>query len=166
MDEWSESLKLYNPRHTLYAMGILTDLFLQIQIHILKPALGLQLPGGKIDKCSSICLSVHQSGRPSFLSITNHILSIILHRRRKVLNIGGGRGARFRILGGGGARGDKLFAGCKLIGAPAPNHCQIIAFLTLKTDNIAKLKIEIIKSILLEIPSNKIKGTYVKLVHL
>ena len=150
MDEWSESLKLYTPRHTLYAMGILTDLFLQIQIHILKPALGLQLPGGKIDKCSSICLSVHHSGRSSFLSITNHILSIILHRRRKVLNIGGRRGARFRILGGG-ARGAKLFAGCKLIGAPAPNQCQIIAFLTLKTDNIAKLRIEI-KSILLEIP--------------
>ena len=105
MDEWSESLKLYTPRHTLYAMGILTELFLQIQIHILKPALGIQLPGGKIDKCSSICLSVHQSGRPSFLSITNHILSIILHRRRKVLNTGGGRGARFRILGGGGGGG-------------------------------------------------------------
>ena len=113
MDEWSESLKLYTPRHTLYAMGILTDLFLQIQIHILKPALGLQLPGGKIDKCSSICLSVHQSGRPSFLSITNHILSIILHRRRKVLNIGGGRGTRFRILvggRGGGARGGPNFS--------------------------------------------------------
>ena len=107
MDEWSESLKLYTPRHTLYVMGILTALLLQIQIHILKPALGLQLPGGKIDKCSSICLSVHQSGRLSFLSITNHILSIILHRRRKVLNIGGGRGARFRILGGGGEGGGK-----------------------------------------------------------
>ena len=76
----------------------------------------------------------------------------------KVQNIRGGGG-------GGGARGAKLFAGCKLIGAPAPNLCQIIAFLTLKTDNIAKLRIEI-KSILLEIPSNKIKGTYVKLVHL
>ena len=70
----------------------------------------------------------------------------------KVQNIGGG---------GGGARGTKLFAGCKLIGAPAPNQCQIIAFLTLKTDNIAKLRIEI-KSILLEIPSNKIKGTYME----
>ena len=42
-------------------MGILTDLFLQIQIHILEPGLGLQLPGGKIDKCSPICLSVHSS---------------------------------------------------------------------------------------------------------
>ena len=104
MDEWSESLKLYTPRHTLYAMGILTDLFLQIQVHILKPALGLQLPGGKIDKCSSICLSVHQSGRPSFLSIINHILSIILHRRRKVLNIGGG-GGKVQNIGGGGEGG-------------------------------------------------------------
>ena len=86
-------------------MGILTDLFLEIQIHILKPALGLQLPGGKIDKCSSICLSVHQSGRPSFLSITNHILSIILHRRRKVLNIGGGRGQGSEYWRGGGGGG-------------------------------------------------------------
>ena len=49
------------------------------------------------------------------------------HRRTKVLNIGGGGGgARFRILGGprrgeGGGRGAEVFAGCKLIGAPAPN---------------------------------------------
>ena len=50
----------------------------------------------------------------------------------------------------------KLFAGCKLIRAPVPNQCQIITFLTLKTDNIAKLRIEL-KSILLETPSNKIK---------
>ena len=105
MDEWSESLKLYTPRHTFYAMGILTDLFLQIQIHILKPALGIQLPGGKIDTCSSICLSVQQSGRPSFLSITNHILSIILHRRRKVLNIGGGGGQGSEYWGEGGGGG-------------------------------------------------------------
>ena len=84
------------------------------------------------------------------------------------MNIGG---PRLRILGGGGgaggargARGAKLFAGCKLIGAPAPNQCQIVTFLTLKTDDIAKLRIEL-KSILLEIPSNKIKGTYIKLVH-
>ena len=77
-------------------------------------------------------------------------------------------GARFKILGEGrgeGARGAKLFAGCKLIGALAPNQRQIITFLTLKTDNIAKLRIEL-KSIFLEIPSNKIKGTYIKLVHL
>ena len=46
--------------------------------------------------------------------------------------------------------GTKLFAGCKLIGASAPNQCQITTFLRLKTDNIAKLRIEL-KSILLEI---------------
>ena len=64
-------------------------------------------------------------------------------------------------IGGGG--GGKLSAGCKLIGAPAPNQCQIITFLTLKTDNIAKFRMEL-KSILLEIPSYKIKGTFIKLV--
>ena len=32
-------------------------------------------------------------------------LLCVSHRRRKVLNIGGGGGARFRILGGGGGRG-------------------------------------------------------------
>ena len=64
----------------------------------------------------------------------------------KVQNIGGRR------------TGGKLFAGCKLIGA-----LQVITFPTLKTDHMAKLRIEL-KSILLEIPSNKIKGTYIKLV--
>ena len=77
------------------------------------------------------------------------------HRRRKVLNIVGG-GVRILVGGGGGQGGGKLFAGCKLIGAPAPNQCQIITFLTLKTDNIANLRIKL-KSILLEIPLNKIK---------
>ena len=70
-------------------------------------------------------------------------------RQRKVLNfflVGGWGGGwrdvtRFRILGRGG--GGKLFAGCKLIGALAPNQCQIITFLTLKTDNITKLRIEL-----------------------
>ena len=38
------------------------------------------------------------------------------HRRRKVLNIAGGR-ARFRTLGG---KGGQTFRCCKLIGAPAP----------------------------------------------
>ena len=76
----------------------------------------------------------------------------ILHRRRKVLNTGG-------------QEGDKLFPGCKLIGAPAPSQCQTITFLTLKTDHIAKLRTEL-KSILLEIPSYKIEGIYIKLVHL
>ena len=46
----------------------------------------------------------------------------------KVQNIGGGQG------GGGGS----------------PNQCQIITFLTLKSDNVAKLRIEL-KSIRLEI---------------
>ena len=54
------------------------------------------------------------------------------------------------IGGAGGQGGAKILAGCKLIGAPAPSQCQIITFLTLKTDNIAKLRI-IFKSILLEI---------------
>ena len=74
-------------------------------------------------------------------------------------------GARFRILGAKGGGGQTFFAGCKLTGAPAPNLRQIITFLTLKTDNITKLRIEL-KSILLEIPSNRIKSTYIKLVHL
>ena len=74
----------------------------------------------------------------------------------KVQNIGGG--------GGGWQSGATLFAGCKIIRAPAPNQCQRITFLILKTDDIAKLRTEL-KSILLEIPSNKLKGTYIKLVH-
>ena len=40
----------------------------------------------------------------------------------------------FRILGKGARGGGKRFAGCKLIGAPASNQCQMITFLTLKTD--------------------------------
>ena len=97
-----------------------------------------------------------------------------LHRLREVLNIvwwggGGGGGGKVQNMGGGGGgkeRGEaKLFGGFKLIGAPAPNQRKIITFLTLKTDNIAKLRMKL-KSILLEIPSNKIKGTYIKLIHL
>ena len=34
---------------------------------------------------------------------------------------GGGRDKVQNIGGGGGGKGSKLFAGCKLIGAPAPN---------------------------------------------
>ena len=73
---------------------------------------------------------------------------VILQRRRKVLNIG-------REGGGGGGQGSEYwgakwggrpFAGCKLP-ALAPNQCQIMTFLTLKTDNIEKLRIEL-KSIL------------------
>ena len=79
---------------------------------------------------------------------------------------GGGECKKAKLGGGGGeCKKAKLFAGCKLIGDPAPNQCQTITFLTLKTDNIAKLRIEL-KSILLEIPSNEIKGTCIKLVHL
>ena len=52
------------------------------------------------------------------------------HRRTKVLNIGGGGGGGGKVQniggakeggGGGGGRGAEVFAGCKLIGAPAPN---------------------------------------------
>ena len=83
-----------------------------------------------------------------------------IYRRRKVLNIWGGegRGQGSEYWGIGGPRGGgKLFAGCKVDGAPAAisvHQCQIITFLILKTDNIAKLRIEL-KSILLDIPSNK-----------
>ena len=59
---------------------------------------------------------------------------------------GGGTGGHW------GARWAKPFAGCELIAAPATKLCQIITFLTLEIDNIAKLRIEF-KSILLEIPS-------------
>ena len=62
-----------------------------------------------------------------------------------------GGGSQVQNTGGG-----QLFAGCKLTGAPAPSQCQTITFLTMKTDNIAKLKIAL-KSILSEIheTSNK-----------
>ena len=77
---------------------------------------------------------------------------------------GGVGGPRFRILvGGGGAREGGNFADCELIGATAPNQCQIITFLRLKTDTIAKLRLEQ-ENILLEIHSNKIICTYIKLV--
>ena len=46
-------------------------------------------------------------------------------------------GARIRILEGPKLGGGKRFAGCKLIGAPAPNQFQIITYLTLKTRNVA-----------------------------
>ena len=78
---------------------------------------------------------------------------------------GGGGGGQGSEYWGRGQEGAKLFAGCKLIGAPVPNQCQIIIFLTLKRDNIAKLRIEL-KSIHLEIPSNKTKGKSFKLVYL
>ena len=43
-------------------------------------------------------------------------------------------------LRGGGGKGGQLFAGCKLIEAPAPNQCQIMTFFTLKTNYIKKIK--------------------------
>ena len=63
--------------------------------------------------------------------------------------------------GGGG------WGGAKVMLPPPPSLSlsfyayEIIAFLTLKNDNIAKLRIEF-KSMLLELPSTKIKGTYIK----
>ena len=45
------------------------------------------------------------------------------------------------------------------------NQYLINPFLTLKTDSIAKLRKEL-RSLLLEIPSDKIKGIFIKLVHL
>ena len=47
------------------------------------------------------------------------------------------------IWGGARGGGGKLFAGCKLVRAPAPNQCKITTFITLKTDNMAKLRIEL-----------------------
>ena len=52
--------------------------------------------------------------------------------------MGGGQGSEYW---GGGAKvgGGKFFDVCKLIGA-SPSQCQIITFLTLKTDSIEKLE--------------------------
>ena len=75
------------------------------------------------------------------------------------MNTGEGRGGGGNVQNIGGPRGAKLFTGCELIGAPAPNQCQIITFFTLKTANIANLRLEL-KSIYLEITSNK-KRTYI-----
>ena len=70
------------------------------------------------------------------------------HRRRKVLSTG----VRVKVQKiGGQGEGRQLFTGCKLIKAPLLNQCQLITFLTLKTDSKAKFRIEL-KSILLEIP--------------
>ena len=71
----------------------------------------------------------------------------------KPMQICGSSHRRKKVCGGHwGARWAKPFAGCELIAAPATKLCQIITFLTLEIDNIAKLRIEF-KSILLEIPS-------------
>ena len=66
---------------------------------------------------------------------------------------GGGGGGKVQNIRGGGRGRGKLFAGCKLIGAPVPNQYQIITLLILKTDDMAKLRTAL-KSILLEIPFN------------
>ena len=82
------------------------------------------------------------------------------------MGVGREDGGGGQEVGGGRGKGGKLFAGCKLIAAPGLNQYQIITFLILKTDTcniLAKLRIEL-KSILLEIPSNKMKGTYITLV--
>ena len=60
---------------------------------------------------------------------------------------GGGGGQGSKYWGGGGGKGGQLFAGYKLIGAPAPNQCQIITFFTLKTNYITRIEL---KSILLD----------------
>ena len=75
----------------------------------------------------------------------------LFHQTLKSLNIGGrGGGANFSLA-------------VNLSEPPPPplNHWHIITYLTLKTDSIAQLRIEL-KSILLKIPSNRIKGTYIK----
>ena len=74
-----------------------------------------------------------------------------MHRCREILNIGGTKVQNIFVclsmcvcVGRGGGQGrTKLFAFCKLIGAPAPNQCQFIAFLTLKTDDLTKFRIEL-----------------------
>ena len=62
-----------------------------------------------------IFLSLSLTARIRFRIIATELLSRIKanHRQRKVKNIQGGGGARFRILGGGGggARGDNFPAG-------------------------------------------------------
>ena len=83
--------------------------------------------------------------KPDYRVVTNETPRNIGVGRFGILGEGGGRGGKVQNIGR--PRWAKFFAGCKLIGAPAPNQCQIITFLTLKTDNIANLRIEL-KSIL------------------
>ena len=73
---------------------------------------------------------------------------------------GGGGGARFRIFGGWGVAKGEGANFSPAITDRSPRPQSVPTFLTLKTDNIVKLRIEL-KSILLEIHSNKIKGTYI-----
>ena len=66
------------------------------------------------------------------MSLITHNISV---GRFLILGGGGGGGKVQNIGGGGGGQGGaKHYAGCKLIGDPAPNQCQIITF----PDTIAK----------------------------
>ena len=108
---------------------------------------------------------------------------VITHRRRKVKNIGG---PRFRILGGprGGGPNSQQAHGIVLTSVRRNdvastsfrrhvptrfliNQCQIITFLILKSDIIENSRTEL-KGIVLPVPSNQIKVTYLpfNLVHL
>ena len=68
--------------------------------------------------------------------------------------------------GGGGQAGPNFSLAVNWSEPQSLNMCQIITFLTLKTDSITKLRIELKSILLIEIPSSKIKGTYIKLIHL
>ena len=55
-----------------------------------------------------------------------------------LINLGGG---------GGGEQGSHFPLAINRSEPPLPNQCQIITFLTLKTDHMAKFRIELLKSI-------------------
>ena len=106
--KWSESLKLYTSRHTFVCHGYSnrpvssnTDSYIEA---CFRPPTSWRENTQMFFYLSCLFINL---GRPSFLSITNHVLSIILHRRRKVLNIGGGRGHGSEYWGGGGGGGGK-----------------------------------------------------------
>ena len=90
------------------------------------------------------------------------------HRRRKDLNIGGGGGGggRFRILWGGLGLGVIPSRHTTSFRRHVPNRilinqCQIITFLILKFDNnIENSRIEL-KGIVLQVPVNQIKVTFI-----
>ena len=64
------------------------------------------------------------------------------HRRRKVLNIVCVcvRGGKVQNILGGGQGGPNFSLAVNCL-EPPPIQCQMIIFLTLKTDNLAKLRI-------------------------
>ena len=97
------------------------------------------------------------------------------HRHRKFRILGG---PRFRILGGGGHGGgnsqqahDVALTSMRRNDVASTsvqrhvptrfliNHCQIITFLILKSDNIENSRVEL-KGIVLPVPSNQIKITF------